>query len=789
MKPGRNDPCTCGSGKKYKKCCAQQSGDNSNPVLSTGSRDGAGSRSGSKSHARLNELSQLNTLIRQGRYAELEHAASRLVHAQPDSGIGWKLLSFALWRQDKDAMEALEKAVALLPDDPEAHSNLGNALRRRGRPAEAAARHRRALALRAGDAETHNNLGSALLDLGQVEAAIACYREALRLRPNFALAGTNLGHALTALGRMDEAESSFRSALRVNPALTDAHIGLGSLLRELRRYHEAAACYRQALALKSDSAAALAGLGDALRCLGQLTEALTVCWRAVEVGPDLAEAHNHLGNALLEAGQPSQAVASYERAVALKPDLASAHSNLGGALRDLVQYEAAVRSCQRALELRPDGAELHNNLSVILRLLQRREEAEASARKAHEINPTLAAPLVSLAKLNADQGEFATAEELLWRALALDPDSLEACSAIPAMRRMTLDDDSWLAAAERMATQGLPPRRQAHLHYAMGKYFDDLRDFPQAFGHYQRANELKRQGSPPYDRAEIEDLVSLIIERCSGEWLGARTAGAVMASRPAFIVGMPRSGTTLAEQILASHPAIFGAGELPFWSQALADWSTTSPAIADSDEHLHALADGYLALINNLASGAAHVVDKMPANFLSLGLIHAALPNARIIHMRRHPIDTCLSIYFQDLEVGFPYANHLDDLAHYYGQYLRMMSHWRAVLPAGAVLHVPYEQLVSDQEAWSRRIVEFLGVDWDPVCLNFHQTRRTVTTASKWQVRQKITKSSVARWRNYQKFVGPLLSLTDSEHASCEPAPVPSLTPWQALTPLEPRAP
>jgi hypothetical protein len=237
--------------------------------------------------------------------------------------------------------------------------------------------------------------------------------------------------------------------------------------------------------------------------------------------------------------------------------------------------------------------------------------------------------------------------------------------------------------------------------------------------------------------------------------------------RPVFIVGMLRSGTSLAEQILASHPAVFGAGELTFWGAASAAniagaAAVNASAIDISDAALVRLGEDYLRLLHGLSADALRVVDKLPTNFLFLGLIHAALPHARIIHMRRNPIDTCLSIYFQHFEAANTYVNDLEDLAHYYREYRRLMRHWRTVLPAGVMLEVPYEGLVLDLPVWSRRLLDFIELPWDPRCLDFHQTARTVVTASRWQVRQKISTSSVERWRHYEKYIGPLKSLLES---------------------------
>ncbi|MDP9012216.1 MAG: sulfotransferase, partial [Pseudomonadota bacterium] len=221
------------------------------------------------------------------------------------------------------------------------------------------------------------------------------------------------------------------------------------------------------------------------------------------------------------------------------------------------------------------------------------------------------------------------------------------------------------------------------------------------------------------------------------------------------------------------HPAVFGAGEVTFWNGAYRAYREAELGKASPDL-LAGLARDYLDRLTSMSdqaqaavgaaprvAGVQRVVDKLPANFLYAGLIHAALPRARIIHMRRHPIDTCLSIYFQNFFNIGPYANDLHDLAHYYGEYVRITDHWRAVLPTTSLLEIPYEALLDDQEGWTRRMLDFIGLPWDPKCLDFHQTDRVVITASKWQVRQRITKTSAGRWRNYERFIGPLRGLLE----------------------------
>jgi hypothetical protein len=310
-----------------------------------------------------------------------------------------------------------------------------------------------------------------------------------------------------------------------------------------------------------------------------------------------------------------------------------------------------------------------------------------------------------------------------------------------------------MAQAQRLAERGLPPRQEAHLRFALGKFFDDVKDYSEAFANFRRANELTKRFGAPYDRQHATRTVDDLIHRYDREWANSKRVDASDSARPVFIIGMPRSGTSLAEQIVASHPAVFGAGELAFWGNA-------SKTI---DNPVRALAADYLRLLAQISPDALRVVDKMPANFLSLGLIHEALPNARIIHMRRNPIDTCLSIYFQHFRGSHSYARDLDDLAHYYAEYLRIMQHWRRILPESAILEVPYEGLVRDQEDWTRKMLQFIAVPWDPRCIDFHETNRSVMSASKWQVRQRMSRSSIERWRNYEQFVEPLRRL---EHLS-----------------------
>jgi tetratricopeptide (TPR) repeat protein len=547
--------------------------------------------------------------------------------------------------------------------------------------------------------------------------ALPALAKAAALLPADAEAQGNLGVALHDLGRWREALPILRTALQLNPRLPEVHRHLGNTCFGLGDFEAATDAYRAALTLNA---------GD-------------------------VDAANRLGNTLRNTGKLREAAAAYAHAIAVAPERPEIHANLGHVLVESRRIDAAVASYRRALELQPDYAEAHVSLGTVLRMQGRAEEAEASCRAALAIAPDDVDALSLQGELQADRGQFAAADAAFGRALAVNPDFAFGYFSVAAHRKMTVADSAWLNGALRLLEKPLPLRDQISVRYALGKYHDDVGSYTEAFGHFERANELSKRYGRSYDRIAMSQRVDALIAAFTPAAIAGLQSHALDSERPLFVVGMPRSGTSLVEQILASHAAVHGAGELTFWQAAAA-----SPHAA---LRLADIAHDYLRRVTSLGGLASRVVDKMPANFLHLGLIHAAFPRARIIHLRRDPRDTCLSIYFQHFSTIHPYANDLSDLAHYYGEYARLMTHWRSVLPPETLLEVPYEQLIADPESWSRRTVAFAGLPWDPRCLEFHATPRVVITMSKWQVRQKIHSASAGRWRHYEPFLGPLQDL------------------------------
>ena len=479
----------------------------------------------------------------------------------------------------------------------------------------------------------------------------------------------------------------------------------------------------------------------------------------LESEPRNASARVNLAQALFCEGRVSEAEAELRHALAIRPNYPEAHCNLGMILLQTARYGDAEQSLRRALKLKPAFADAHLNLGIALTFLGRLRDAQGSFEKVLRVAPRNAAALIGLGRIHAVEGRFGEAEALLKRALEIDPHSPRAWASLIELRRMTPADAAWLKGAEASVQSGVAPLDEASVRFAIGKYYDDTGDFERAFRSYRRGNELMKTAATPYDPQARARTVDDLIRIYPGELLSRAHAGASDSPLPVLVTGMPRSGTSLIEQIIASHPQARGAGELEFWSRAAHKHRAALEAGPPSADLTRNLVAGYLRELGAHSSAAARVVDKATANVDHLGLVHMLFPRARIIYAQRDPIDTCLSCYFQPFSAALGFTTDLEWLADYYRQHQRLMAHWRSALPSGSMLEVPYEELVADQESWTRRILEFIGLAWDPRCLTFQNTERPVATASYWQVRQKIYQSSVSRWRDYRKFIGPLLAL------------------------------
>jgi len=502
--------------------------------------------------------------------------------------------------------------------------------------------------------------------------------------------------------------------------------------------------------------------GNALLSARAYAEAEASYREVLELDPRSMVACNNLGAALCGLGRYEEAEQQFRRAIGIERAYADAHCNLGTVLRLRGRVAESEASLRHALRLKPTYIDAQLSLSATLVLLSRWREAKGLLESVLKRAPQNVTALVGLAQIAGPEGRFAEAESLLKRAIEVDPQGQGAWAGLVWLRKMTSADRAWLERAEQIAGGGLAPLEEANIRYAMGKFCDDVGDFKGAFRSYRRANELQKMAADPYDREARTRFGDDMQRTYTGAMLSAPYPGASDSERPIFVVGMPRSGTSLVEQIVASHPAVRGAGEFGFWSDAMRRHEGAIRHELPDEPLRRTLAAGYLRALSTRCPDARRVTDKTPFNSDYLGLIHAIFPNARMLYVRRSPIDTCLSCYFQQFSTDLEFTMDLADLVHYYREHERLIAHWRGALPAGTLLDVSYEELTTGQESATRRILDFLGLEWDERCLNFHKTERTVMTASFWQVRQEIYRRLGGRWRNYEEFIGPLLSLSDT---------------------------
>lgn len=588
---------------------------------------------------------------------------------------------------------------------------------------------------------------------GQLSEAERLYRRVLEIDPGHADSLHLLGVIAYQLGHYDEAVGLISNAIAINAKVASYHGNLGNALQAQGHLVEAVACYRRALALKPDFAEAQYNLGNALRRQGGLDEAIACYRAALALKPNLAEAENNIGDIEQIQGRLEEAVTSYRKALALKPDYLEAQNNLGIALHAQGRLEEAVACYRKVLALKPDFAEGHNNLGYALHEQGRLEEAVACYRRALTHKPDYADAQHNMGNILKQLGAVSEARNYLEKAIRLSPRNSGYYYSLAQLKQFAAEDQH-LAAMKEMAQHigSLRTKEQIELHFALGKAFADIKQHELSFHHLLQGNALKRK-QIAYDEAATLELFQRTRIAFTPEVLCGRQGRGNPSPVPVFIVGMPRSGTSLIEQILASHREIFGAGERTDFEKAVISLSdracTPFPEVVCSlsDDDLFQLAVTYIDHIKKTAPEATRITDKMPLNFFFIGLIQLALPHARIIHVSRDPVDTCLSCFSMLFAAGQPYSYDLGELGRYYRAYQGLMQHWRDALPDGVMLEVEYEAVIEDLEGQARRLVAHCGLDWDDACLSFYNTKRPVQTASVVQVRQPLYKDAVGRWR------------------------------------------
>jgi tetratricopeptide (TPR) repeat protein len=620
-------------------------------------------------------------------------------------------------------------------------------------------------------------IASGLHDEGKSSEAERLYQAILADVPAHHDALFRLGLLRARAEQMDDAVDLFKRAIEAEPASADALLWLGVALAELGRHEEALTYYQKGLSINPDHAVGHCGLGALLRNCGRIDEAITHFERAIAIKPDFAAAHCALADILQELDFMDDAMSHYEKVVAVQPRHFEAINNLANALQKLGRFEEAIALYERALAISPESADLYSNLGGALIGASRAEDSIVQIEKALRLDPSKVAANKNLGFAFKVLGRIEEAVQAYERALQLAPSDAETHRHLASLRRFTAGD-SRLAALEKLAGDmaTLDTENQISLHFALGKAFCDLCHHERSFHHWREGNALKR-AHLAYDEQERVGRFERIRATFTSELMQRNSGEGYPSDLPVFVVGMPRSGTTLVEQILASHSKIHGAGEIETWRHAVEQFRSRNDMAMEfpemvpamSPEDLRDLGADYVALTRSATRSAAstteRIINKLPGNFELVGLIHLALPNARIIHISRDPVDTCFScfslLFAHDHQ---PFTYDLGELGRYYRGYETLMQHWRSVLPPGAMLDIQYEDIVADLEGQARTIVDYCDLAWEESCLAFHESRRPVRTSSLLQVRKPLYRTSVGRWRAYESFLQPLIEALNAPH-------------------------
>ena len=658
-------------------------------------------------------------------------------------------------------VERIERAIALNPGAAPYHANLAEVYRALGLLDRAADACRAALSLQPEYPEAANNLGLILLARGQTDDAAAQFRLALRLRPDYAMAWNNLGSALRAKGERDDARHHFRRALALDPLLAEAHSNLGQVSLELKAPDESLAHCREAVRLRPAFAEAQSNLGNVLRELGRLDDAKAAYAEALRLNPGLAMVRNNMGQALQEEARLDDAIAWYQQALRMEPDTPRFHANLAGALEEKDRHDEAVARYQVALRLDPAHAESHNGLGWVRHEQGRYQEAMRHYREALRLDPSLAAAHGNLGTLLEELSDFPAAERCFREALRHDARQAGALAQLATMLRARLPEPDLTAMRRLLDDPYLGGGKRSALHVGLAQALDARGDYAEAAEHSRQANALAltqwQKRGQTYDPTGHARFVSGMIAACTPEFFARVRGWGLETERPVFIVGLPRSGTTLTEQILARHSQVFGAGELSLVPEAFGalpggDAGPPERLGRLDREAAQGIARRHLDRLGELNATARRVADKLPDNYQFLGLLAALFPKARFVHCRRDLRDVAVSCWMTHFR-QIRWASDPDHITTRFQYYEKLMAHWRRVLPV-PLLEVAYEETVADPEGVARRLVAWCGLEWEPACLDFHRTARPIRTASVAQVREPIYRRSVARWKHYEDALG-----------------------------------
>lgn len=678
-------------------------------------------------------LQRIGQQIDAGQLQQAEIALRQILQQQPRNGHALHLMGVLAYRVGnlEKAVEFLEQAIKSLPKVALFRCNIAEMYRMLGRLDEAISHGKRAVKLEPSNAVAHSNLGIAYYDHKEYDLAVTCQKRALKLDPNLVKALNNLGCIHGERGENEQAFEYFHKVLALEPGHLWARNNLGAVLVSLERP----------------------------------SEAIIELNAALQVNPGYADAYANLGGAFLLIEQLEQAETAYRKNLELRPGNVTGLMGLARTLKKQDRLSEAQVLVEQMLAAKPDMAEMHSLLGEIYLLRDCYAEAEPAFLKAIALKSGLVSAYLGLGQVQSELGQLDAACASFEQAMAIDPGNIMPHIFLARIRKLSRNDPSLRRMeAEMEKIDALIPTKALPLHFALGKTYDELQEYDKAFPHFVEGCRLKR-AQLQYDADDFDKLCAHIMSFFSLENIDRLRGAGEPSDMPIFILGMPRSGSTLVETIIANHPMVYGAGELydliNIARQPLPDAGPVVYPLSLKDitrDDLTSMGTRYVDGVRGRASSVPHITDKALSNFLMVGLIHLILPNAKIVHVKRNPLDTCLSGFTKLFNANAQQHSYdLREIGRYYAGYARLMEHWREVLPIGSFYELQYEALVTDKEEQIRRLIDYCGLEWDNACLESHKSSRSVKTASITQVRQPVYTSSIERWRHYEKYLQPLI--------------------------------
>lgn len=608
-------------------------------------------------------------------------------------------------------------------------------------------------------------LGLLLQQKGNASAALHFMQKAAMSSPRNPQLLSNQAELYRMQGDFEKARDCAQQALSLNPGLVDALAILGHTCYRLDRPDEAADAYSKALTINPQDTGVRNELGNVYCLLGRFNEAAEHYLQVLSTQPEFDDCRINLADTLVELDNTEQAIKHYQLVLKHQPVNAGIHVRLARAFDKLGQPGNAIDSYQSALDIDPGLVEAQLDLGKLL-LARNPERAEDYFRAVLSREPANAHAHYWLGIYHQTLGDFDRATERFEQALELNPELTDTWYRLSLNRSFKPSDqqlEELEQAFDTLVKNNTDDESLVTLGFSLGRFHEQRGRYPSAFHYYQQGNQIKARKNR-FDKKHHDAQIDNIIEIFDHEFFRQRASWGSLSELPVFIVGMPRSGTTLVEQILSSHPAIHGAGELGFMLDLVASLKELDPTSAQShadrvrdlsQQQLGDMSARYVGDLQTLQPGAERILDKLPGNYFRLGVVFLLFPRVRIIHCKRDPMDTCWSCYQQNFEQGLLFTNDLENLGFAYRGYTRLMAHWHSVFP-GQILDVHYEDLLDDPETHSRELLQHCGIDWDPAVLEFHRQQRPVSSASLWQVRQPMYKTSIGRWRVYEEFLQPL---------------------------------